>query len=63
MPQYYEIRDETGRRYSAFTDRKEALEAAERDNRTTGPVDGAPKYVVVETEGPELPSASASDEG
>ncbi len=61
MPKYYEIRDETGKRYSAFTDRKQALEAAEQDNRTVDPVDGAPKYVVVETEGPELPSDDDSD--
>ena len=55
MGKYYEIRDETGRRYFAFRDRKAALEAVERDNLTVDPIDGAPKYTVFETEGPELP--------
>ncbi len=56
MAKYYEIRDETGRRYFAFRDRKTALEAVERDNLTVEPIDGAPKYTVFETEGPELPT-------
>jgi hypothetical protein len=56
MAKYYEIRDETGRRYFAFRDRKEALAAVERDNLTVDPIAGAPKYTVFETEAPELPS-------
>jgi hypothetical protein len=56
MGKYYEIRDEAGRRYFAFRDRKAALEAVGRDNLTVDPIDGAPKYTVFETEGPELPS-------
>ena len=60
MAKYYEIRDETGRRYAAFQDRKQALEAVEKDNRTVEPVDGAPKYTLFETQGPDLPE---DDEG
>jgi hypothetical protein len=62
MAKYYEIRDETGRRYFAFRDRKAAVEAVERDNLTVDPIDGAPKYTLFETEGPELPSED-EDEG
>jgi hypothetical protein len=54
---YYEIRDEMGRRRSAFQTREEALQAVEEMNQGTEGsfTAGAPQYTLFVTEGPEPP--------